>query len=57
MATMTIPEAQEKWRVSAQRIRQWIYAGRIKGAVKAGRDWSIPARAKRPAKLTNGAKV
>lgn len=57
MATMTIPEAKEKWRVSAQRIRQWIYAGRIKGAVKAGRDWSIPARAKRPAKLRNGAKA
>uniref|UniRef100_A0A6M3IWF5 Putative DNA binding, helix-turn-helix domain containing protein n=1 Tax=viral metagenome TaxID=1070528 RepID=A0A6M3IWF5_9ZZZZ len=54
---MSVETAAKKWRISSQRVRQWLAAGRIKGAVKVGRDWVIPQLAKRPKKKLNGAKA
>ena len=56
---LTVKAVATKWRVSEQRVRQWLAAvpPRIKGAKKFGRDWMIPDRAKRPAKLRNGTKA
>lgn len=53
----TVAYFADQWRVSEQRVRQWANEGRIKGAKKPGRDWVIPASAKRPKKLRNGAKA
>lgn len=56
LTMITVQEAATNWRVSVQRIRQWLSSGRIKGAVKFGKAWAIPPKAKRPAKLSNGSK-
>lgn len=45
---ITVEQARKKWGCSQQRVRQWLYEGRIPGARKIGRDWAIPLRAKRP---------
>ncbi len=52
---ITVSEVAAKWRLTEQRIRQYLAAGRIKGAYKHGRDWNIPARAKRPEKKRGSA--
>lgn len=53
---ITVQEAATKWRVSEQRVRQWLSAEpcRIKGAKHFGKVWAIPDKAKRPAKLKKG---
>lgn len=48
MKYMSITEASEKWQVSARRIRVLCAEGRIEGAVKFGRNWSIPYGAVKP---------
>lgn len=48
MRYMSVAQAAISWRISEPRVRQWLAAGRIKGATKLGRDWLIPARAARP---------
>jgi Fic family protein len=45
---MSIAEAREKWIVSDRRIRTWCSEGRIIGAFKIGRNWSIPVDALKP---------
>ena len=54
MRYMTVSEAAKVWGISEPRIRQWLKAGRIKGAHKAGRDWLIPANADRPKRARPG---
>lgn len=49
MKYMSSKEASEKWRISDRRIRVLCHEGRIEGAVKIGRNWSIPADAGKPA--------
>ena len=49
MDYMTLKEASEKWKISDRRIRVLCNAGRIEGAIKIGRNWSIPADAAKPA--------
>jgi len=46
---MSSKEASEKWKISDRRIRVLCNAGRIEGAIKIGRNWSIPADAAKPA--------
>jgi len=46
---ISIKEASEKWRISDRRIRALCSEGRIEGAIKIGRNWSIPVDAARPA--------
>lgn len=49
MKYMTITEASQKWKISDRRIRILCNEGRIDGAVKFGRNWSIPYNAVKPA--------
>jgi Fic family protein len=46
---MSSKEASEKWKISDRRIRVLCNEGRIEGAVKIGRNWSLPADAAKPA--------
>lgn len=48
---ITIQQARKKWKVSADRVRQWCEQGRIEGAYKLqGRTapWLIPRTARKP---------
>lgn len=46
---MSITEASKKWQISDRRIRILCAEGRVAGAVKIGRNWSIPYEAVKPA--------
>lgn len=48
MKYMSTKEASEKWNISDRRIRVLCNDGRINGAVKFGRNWSIPWDAVKP---------
>ena len=48
MKYMSITEASTKWHISDRRIRLLCSKGRIEGAVKIGRNWSIPVNAVKP---------
>lgn len=48
MKYMSSVEASEQWKISDRRIRVLCSEGRIEGAVKIGRNWSIPADAAKP---------
>lgn len=45
---MSITEASIKWQISDRRIRVLCKEGRIEGAVKFGRNWSIPIDGVKP---------
>ena len=45
---ITVKEAGEKWNLKVRTIQEMCGSGRIKGAVKFGKSWAIPADAKRP---------
>lgn len=45
---ISIKEASEKWGISDRRIRVLCSEGRIEGAVKFGRNWSIPFYSVKP---------
>ncbi|MBN2796522.1 MAG: Fic family protein [Clostridia bacterium] len=49
MKYISVNEASSKWNISDRRIRVLCSEGRIEGAVKIGRNWSIPDDAKKPA--------
>jgi len=49
MEYMSSKEVSEKWKISDRRIRVLCNDGRIEGAIKIGRNWSIPADAAKPA--------
>ena len=48
MNYMSVSEASKKWGISDRRIRILCSEGRIEGAVKFGRNWSIPFDAVKP---------
>jgi hypothetical protein len=48
MKYMSITEASKKWQISDRRIRVLCVEGRVEGAVKIGRNWSIPYEAVKP---------
>lgn len=48
MKYMSVTEASIKWQISDRRIRVLCSEGRIEGAVKFGRNWSIPYDAVKP---------
>ena len=56
MKYISIKETSEKWRISDRRIRVLCNEGRIEGASKIGRNWSIPADAVKPADAREGKK-
>lgn len=48
MGYISIKEVAEKWGISDRRIRLLCRDGRIEGAIKIGRNWSIPRDATKP---------
>ncbi len=48
MKYLSTKEASEKWGISDRRIRVLCNEGRIEGAIKIGRNWSIPLDATKP---------
>ncbi len=48
MKYMTTKEASQKWNITDRRIRVLCDEGRIEGAIKIGRNWSIPIDAIKP---------
>ena len=51
---ISINEASEKWKISDRRIRVLCNEGRIEGAVKIGRNWSVPSDAAKPVDAREG---
>ena len=49
MGTITAQEAARIWGISDRRVRKLCAEGKIAGAVKNGKSYSIPADAKKPA--------
>lgn len=47
--TMMVKEAAMRWNVSERRVSTLCKEGKIQGAVKKGKQWSIPADAEKPA--------
>jgi len=56
MKYMSTKEASEKWLISDRRVRVMCNEGRIEGAVKFGRNWSIPIDAIKPADARESSK-
>ncbi len=48
MKYISTKKASEKWGISDRRIRALCNEGRIEGAIKMGRNWSIPADVTKP---------
>jgi Fic family protein len=48
MNYMTTKEASLKWGISDRRIRILCTEGKIEGAIKIGRNWSVPSDAMKP---------
>jgi len=46
---ITVKQASEKWGISDRRIRVLCAEGKISGAYQEGRNWKIPADARKPA--------
>lgn len=45
---LTVKEAGEKWGITGRMVTHYCVAGRIKGALKKGNLWLVPADAKKP---------
>jgi len=56
MKYISTKEASEKWGISDRRIRVLCNEGRIEGAIKIGRNWSIPVDAIKPVDAREGSK-
>ena len=48
MKYITTNQVSKKWNISDRRVRVFCNEGRIEGAIKTGRNWSIPETAVRP---------
>lgn len=44
----SVTDAAGAWGVSPIRVRQYLQAGRVPGAVHLGQEWAIPAGAAKP---------
>jgi len=56
MDYISVNEASQKWKISERRIRVLCSEGRIEGAAKVGRSWSIPSDAVKPVDGREGKK-
>ena len=54
MKYISVIKTSEKWHISDRRIRVLCSEGRIEGAVKFGRNWSIPADSAKPIDAREG---
>lgn len=52
----TVKEAAERLGVTARTVQKWAAAGKIPGAMKAGRDWQIPVQKEEGAPKCTGRK-
>ena len=48
MEYMTIQEVAKKWCISERRRQTLCVDGRLKGAIKFGRQWAIPSELEKP---------
>jgi hypothetical protein len=48
MDYLTVKEMGEKWGISGRRVTYYCEAERIKGAIKKGYMWLVPADAEKP---------
>ena len=48
MNYLTVKETGEKWGVSGRMVTYYCEAGRIKGSLKKGNLWLVPADAEKP---------
>ena len=48
MEYLTSVEVSEKWNISSRRVSLLCSEGRVKGAIKKGKTWLIPAKATKP---------
>jgi Fic family protein len=48
MSYLSVKEVSEKWGISDRRVRVLCTEGRIEGAIKIGRSWSIPEESVKP---------
>ena len=48
MEYLTTAEVAEKWNISRRRVNVFCDEGRIKGSMKKGKFWLIPANAQKP---------
>ena len=48
MEYLTTVEMSEKWKITSRRIGVLCSSGRIKGVIKKGKTWLIPADATKP---------
>ncbi len=48
MEYLTVKEAGQKWGITGRMVTHYCVAGRIKGSVKKGNLWLIPADAEKP---------
>ena len=48
MEYLTVKEAGEKWGVTARMVNYYCSAGQIRGAVKKGNLWLVPAETEKP---------
>lgn len=56
MQYISVKDVSKKWKISERRIRILCSEGRIEGAAKVGRSWSIPRDAVKPADGREGKK-
>jgi hypothetical protein len=48
MDYLTVKETGKKWGITARAVTYHCVAGRIKGALKKGNLWLVPANAEKP---------
>lgn len=46
---ISVKEAARQWNITERRVAELCRNGRIKGAMRQGRNWQIPADALKPA--------
>ena len=56
MRYLSVAEIARLWGISARGVRNYCVQGRVPGAFLTGKTWSIPADARKPARL-NGRRV
>ena len=56
MRYLSVAEIARLWGISARGVRNYCTQGRVPGAFLTGKTWSIPADARKPARL-NGRRV
>lgn len=54
MELITSGKLAKRWKVSRQRVNQWVNQGRLETAGRMNATWLFDAKVKKPAKLQIG---